>query len=92
MADEDLPKTVLITPFGIFEFTVICFELHNAAQTFQSLINSILVLPFIFVYLDVILASTSEGYRWTQLEDVSRRLDQYGLTINPLSRFCKPKI
>lgn len=34
IAVEDVHKTAVTTPFGLFEFPVICFGLHNAAQTF----------------------------------------------------------
>lgn len=33
MAPEDIPKTAIITPFGLFEFLVMTFGLQNAAQT-----------------------------------------------------------
>lgn len=34
MNPEDIPKTAIITPFGLFEFKTITFGLRNAAQTF----------------------------------------------------------
>ena len=35
VADKDIPKTAITTPFGLFEFTRMPFGLRNAAQTFQ---------------------------------------------------------
>ncbi|XP_035764445.1 uncharacterized protein LOC118454313 [Neolamprologus brichardi] len=47
---EDVPKTAVITPFGLFEFL----------RTFQRLMDSVLRgLPFVFVYLDDILVASS---------------------------------
>lgn len=94
MAEEDIPKTAVITPFGLFEFLVMCFGLRNAAQTFQRLMDSILALPYVFVYIDdILVASASEEEHRVHLEEVFRRLSQHGLTINPQkSEFCKTEV
>jgi hypothetical protein len=36
---EDIPKTAIITPFGLFEYFFTPFGLSNAAQTFQRMID-----------------------------------------------------
>ena len=53
-ADEDIPKTAIITPFGLFEFLRMPFGLKNAAQAFQRLMDGMLRdINFAFVYREV---------------------------------------
>jgi len=50
VAQEDIEKTAIITPFGMFEFLVMPFGLRNAGNTFQRLMDQILGdLPYCFV-------------------------------------------
>lgn len=81
---EDVPKTAVVTPFGLFEFLRMPFGLKNAAQSFQRLMDSALKdMPFVFVYLDdVLVASSSEEEHLTHLRDLFQRLDQFGLIVN----------
>lgn len=82
---EDVPKTAVITPFGLFEFLRMPFGLKGAAQTFQRLMDSVLRgLPFVFVYLDdILVASSSLEEHHAHLREVFRRLDAHGLIVNP---------
>jgi hypothetical protein len=61
MAAQDIAKTAIITPFGVFEYLFMPFGLRNAAQTFQRFMDSLLKHPpFVFCYLDdIIIASNS---------------------------------
>ena len=50
---ESIPKTAIITPFGLYEFLVTPFGLRNAGQTFQRMMDSIFRdLDYAFVYID----------------------------------------
>lgn len=56
---QDIPKTAITTPFGLFEFVRMPYGLKNAAQTFQRFMDEVTRgLPFIFVYLDDILVAS----------------------------------
>jgi hypothetical protein len=61
MAAQDIAKTVIIMPFGLFEYLFMPFGLRNATRTFQRFLDSLLKhLPFVFCYLDdIIIASHS---------------------------------
>jgi hypothetical protein len=53
VAPQDIPKTAITTPFGLFEYNYMPFGLKNAAQTFQQIMHRIFHRrPFVFVYLD----------------------------------------
>jgi hypothetical protein len=59
VAEEDIPKTAIITPFGLYEFLRMPFGLKNAAQAFQRLMDTVCQdLPFAFVYIDYILVAS----------------------------------
>ncbi|GFX92005.1 hypothetical protein TNCV_5004691 [Trichonephila clavipes] len=56
IAECDIPKTAVTTPWGLYEYTHLCFGLVNAPQTFMRFMHEVLRgLPFCFVYLDDIL-------------------------------------
>jgi transposase InsO family protein len=85
VAPGDVPKTAIITPFGLFEYVYMPFGLRNAAQTFQRLMDRILgSLPYTFVYLDDIIIFSRDPQEHAQhLEELFHRLQQNGLVINP---------
>lgn len=59
VAEEDILKTVIITPFGLFEFLLMPFGLRNCGQSFQHFIDSVTRgLPFVFAYIDDLLVAS----------------------------------
>ena len=84
VAPQDVEKTAIITPFGLFEFPVMTFGLRNAAQTFQRFMDEILGdLPFAFAYLDdVLIASSSMEEHKQHIRLIFSRLRDYGISIN----------
>ena len=57
---EDIPKTAIITPFGLYEYLMMPYGLRNAAQTFQRFMDQVCrELSFVFVYMDDILVASN---------------------------------
>lgn len=85
VATEDIPKTAVTTPFGLFEFTRMPFGLCNAAQSFQRFMDEITRdLDFCYVYIDdVLVMSTSEEEHLQHLTSLFERLREQGLIVNP---------
>ncbi len=53
LATEDIPKTGIITPFGLFEYLFTPFGLSNTAQTFQRMMDRTTDgLEGVFAYMD----------------------------------------
>ena len=85
----DVPKTAIITPFGLYEFLRMPFGLKNAAQTFQRLMDTVCRgLEFVFVYLDdILIFSQSQEQHKSHLHQLFQRLQEHGLVISPAK--CK---
>jgi len=85
IAAADVPKTAIITPFGLFEYRKTPFGLKNAAQTFQRLMDKTFRhLPFIFIYLDdILIFSRSVEEHMEHIRIVLELLAANGLVINP---------
>ena len=78
---DDIQKTAITTPFGLFEFPFMSFGLRNAAQTFQRFMDEILMdLPFCFAYIDDILVfSESVEDHDRHLRILFTQLKKYGI-------------
>jgi hypothetical protein len=82
MAAQDVAKTAIITPFGLFEYLFMPFGLRDAAQTFQRFTDSLLKhLPFVFCYL---INPAKCVFVTAAVEFLGQRVDQHG--IRPLQR------
>ena len=84
VAPEDIGKTAVITPFGLYIFPRCPFGLKNAGQDFQRLMDDILGdLPFCYVYLDDILVfSKTPQEHQEHLKQVFELLSANGLVVN----------
>jgi hypothetical protein len=85
VAKEDIPKTAITTPFGLFESPFMTFGLRNAAQRFQRFIDKVLRgLDFCYAYIDEILfASSSQEEHLNHLRTLFQRLEKYSVVVNP---------
>ena len=81
---DNVAKTVVITPFGLFEFLRMAFGLRNAGSSFQRMMDRVICgLAFVFCYLDDLrVASRSREEHITHLWIFFQWLQQFGLVIN----------
>jgi hypothetical protein len=87
ITEEDVPKSAFRTPFGLYQFKVLTFDLTNAPATFQSVMNDMLrpyVRKFVVVYLDDILifSKTAEEHL-SHLRQVLQTLRENQFYANP---------
>lgn len=84
VAEEDIHKTAVITPFGLYEFNYMGFGLCGASQTFQRYVDHhFRDMPFVFAFIDdFLIASDNEDEHRTHLRQFFERLRTAGLRIN----------
>ena len=82
---SDVHKTVVTTPFGLFDFTRTPFGLRNSGQTVQRFIDYVTRgLDFGFVYLDdLLVTSPDHSPHKKHLKILFARLNEYGIIIGP---------
>ena len=85
VAEEDIPKTAITTPFGTFEYLRMPFGLKNAGQTFQRMMDEILSdLDFAFIYMDdVLIASRNVEEHTEHFRVLFQRLTDHELVLSP---------
>ena len=85
VAPEDIHKTAITTPFGLYEFVRMPFGLRNSSQTFQRFMNEVCRgLNFVFVYIDdILIASRNPEDHKLHLELLFDRLTEYGVNVKP---------
>ncbi|XP_025158061.1 uncharacterized protein LOC112589349 [Harpegnathos saltator] len=84
VAEEDVPKTAVTTPFDLFEFVGMPLGLRNASQTFQRHMDLVLRnLRFVRCYLnDLLVLSKSHEQHIEHLQLLFAALSQAQLSIN----------
>ena len=84
VAPADIPKTAIITPFGLFEYLFTPFGLSNAAQTFQRMMDrTVDGLEGVFPYMDDSRVGSPDRETHLQhLSDFFAALAANGLAIN----------
>jgi hypothetical protein len=84
MSSADISKTATITPFGMLKFLCMPFELRNAGQSFQRMMDQILVgVPADYCYMnDILLASPDHSTHKEDLLMLLATLREYGLVLN----------
>ena len=85
VAPDDVCKTAICTPFGLYEFTRMPFGLRNAAQSFQRFIDQVIRgLPCVYAYIDdLLVVSESEEEHERHLRLLFERLREFGVVVNP---------
>ena len=95
VAEQDIPKTAVCTPFGLFEFLYMPFGLKNAGSTFQRFIDTILAnVKNTFTYLDdILVASETLEEHVGDVEAVLSSLAKHNMRISlPKCEFFKPSL
>lgn len=84
VSTDDVPKTAITTPFGLYEFPFMTFGLRNAGQTFQRFVDEVTRgLDFVYCYLDdFLIFSRDEAEHKHHLRQVFSRLKDYGMVLN----------
>ncbi|XP_059295590.1 uncharacterized protein LOC132048928 [Lycium ferocissimum] len=87
MDKEDAEKTTFITPWGVYHYRVMPFDLKNASATYMRAMTTTLhntIHKKIEVYVDdVIIKSRESSEHTTYLRKFFDRLGKFNLKLNP---------
>ena len=85
VSPEDVPKTAIITLFGLFEYLRMPFRRQNSGNTFQRLLDRVMQgLPYTFIYInDILIASPTYKQHLLDMEEVLCCLKVSRLVISP---------
>lgn len=80
---EDVCKTAISTPFGLFEYNYMPFGLRNASCTFQRMMDNIFRdTDYTFVYIDdILIFSEDEETHSKHIDLVLQKLSEYDFKI-----------
>lgn len=95
VSPEDIYKTAVSTPWGLFEYVRMPFGLTNSPPTFQRFMNLVTRgIKNIFTYIDdIIIFTDTEEEHLLILSQLFDRFREFGLTINiTKSEFMKANI
>ena len=81
---DDIEKTAVTKPFGLFEIIRMPFGLKNVGKAFQRFIHEVAQkIKDVFVYSDdVLVASSDIESHLETLDLLLTRLNEYGLRVN----------
>lgn len=81
---EDVPKTAITTPFGLFEYLFMPFGLKNAGATFQRYMDTLFAnVNNVFIYLDdILIASSTEEQHVSDITTVLEILAKHDLRLS----------
>ena len=84
MNADDIAKTAIVAPFGLFEYLRMPFGLKNAAQTCQRFMDNVFRdMQFVYVYLDdILVVNSSIEEHCIHLRQLFERLAEYRLVVN----------
>ncbi|CAF4948397.1 unnamed protein product [Pieris macdunnoughi] len=79
---EDIPKTAITTPFGMFDIPYMTFGLRNAGQTFQRFVDE-MTRDLDFCYLhDFLIFSRDLDSHFQHLQQLFTRFKEFGMVFN----------
>ncbi|GBL84767.1 hypothetical protein AVEN_93809-1 [Araneus ventricosus] len=84
MNPQNIHKTAVMTPIGLFEY-VFKTGLRNAAETTQRYIDSVIRdISSCYAYVDdLLIASTDQESHKSDFDLVFSKLSEHGIVVNP---------